>query len=53
MQTALHPPKNIYEVWEVLPEGNQCQLINNNLIMGPAPYDIHQVVLNKNQQYPV
>jgi Uma2 family endonuclease len=47
MITALHPPKTIYEVWESLPEGTLCQIINNNLVMSPAPFDIHQVILNK------
>jgi Uma2 family endonuclease len=32
------------EVWETLPEGTLCQLINNKLIMSPAPQDLHQVV---------
>jgi Uma2 family endonuclease len=47
MNTTLHPPKTIYEVWESLPEGTLCQLINNNLVMSPSPIDIHQVILNK------
>ena len=47
MITTLHPPKTIYEVWESLPEGTLCQLINNNLVMSPAPFDLHQVILNK------
>ncbi len=46
MITILRPPKTIYEVWENLPEGTLCQLINNNLVMSPAPLDTHQVVLN-------
>ena len=46
-QTLIHPPKTILEVWESLPEGTLCQLINNKLIMSPAPLDIHQVVLNE------
>jgi Uma2 family endonuclease len=45
--TTLHPPKTIYEVWENLPEGTSCQLINNNLVMSPAPLDVHQFILNK------
>lgn len=43
-QTLLHPPKSMLEVWETLPEGTLCQLINNKLIMSPAPQDLHQVV---------
>ena len=43
-ETIIHPPKSMLEVWESLPEGTLCQLINNKLIMSPAPLDIHQVV---------
>jgi Uma2 family endonuclease len=46
-ETIIHPPKSMLEVWESLPEGTLCQLINNKLIMSPAPLDIHQVVLNE------
>lgn len=42
-----HPPKSMLEVWESLPEGTLCQLINNKLIMSPSPIDIHQVVLGE------
>jgi hypothetical protein len=45
--TLIHPPKTIREVWESLPEGTLCQLINDKLVMSPAPIDIHQVILNK------
>ena len=43
--TTLHPPKTMLEIWESLPEGTLCQLINNNLVMSPSPLDIHQVIL--------
>ncbi|MEP6928044.1 MAG: Uma2 family endonuclease [Ginsengibacter sp.] len=43
----IHPPKSMLEVWESLPEGTLCQLINNRLTMSPSPIDIHQVVLNE------
>ena len=46
-ETLIHPPKSMLEVWEFLPEGTLCQLINNKLIMSPAPQDLHQVVLNE------
>ncbi len=46
-QTLTHPPKTMLEVWESLPEGTLCQLINNKLIMSPAPQDLHQAVLNE------
>ena len=45
--TLIHPPKTMLEVWETLPEGTLCQLINNKLIMSAAPKDIHQAVLNR------
>jgi len=45
--TITHPPKSMLEVWESLPEGTLCQLINNKLVMSPSPIDIHQVVLNE------
>jgi Uma2 family endonuclease len=43
----IHPPKTILEVWESLPEGTLCQLINNKLILSPGPLYIHQVVLGE------
>ncbi|MGN6603190.1 MAG: Uma2 family endonuclease [Ginsengibacter sp.] len=43
-QTLTRPPKTILEVWESLPEGTLCELINNKLIMSPSPLDIHQVI---------
>jgi Uma2 family endonuclease len=46
MLSALRPPRTIYQVWKSLPEGTLCQIINNNLVMAPAPLDSHQAVLN-------
>ena len=46
-ETLIHPPKTILEVWESLPEGTLCQVINNKLIMSPAPQNLHQVVLGE------
>ena len=46
-QTATRPPRTILEVWESLPEGTLCELINNQLIMSPSPQNIHQVILNE------
>ena len=43
--TLIRPPKTMLEIWESLPEGTLCQLINNKLIMSPAPLDIHQQTL--------
>lgn len=45
ISTLIHPPKSMMEVWESLPEGSLCQLINNKLIMSPSPQNLHQVVL--------
>jgi len=45
--TIIQPPKSMLEVWETLPEGTLCQLINDKLIMSPAPIDVHQVVLGE------
>ena len=35
------------EIWETLPEGTICQVINDKLIMSSALRDIHQVVLGE------
>ena len=43
----IHPPKSMLEVWESLPEGTLCQIINDKLVMSPAPIDLHRVTLNK------
>ena len=47
MISALYPPRTIYQIWENLPEGTMCQIINNTLVMSPSPLDIHQVILNE------
>ncbi|HZH36917.1 MAG TPA: Uma2 family endonuclease [Flavisolibacter sp.] len=39
------PPRTIVEVFESLPEGTLCQVINNELIMSPAPSSRHQQIL--------
>jgi len=36
------PPRTILEVFESLPEGTLCQVVNNRLIMSPAPNSAHQ-----------
>ena len=46
-QTLIRPPKTMLEVWESLPEGTLCQLVNNKLIMSPAPNVLHQELLNE------
>jgi len=40
--TLLKPPRTGLEVFEMLPEGTSCQLINDNIIMSPAPTSSHQ-----------
>jgi Uma2 family endonuclease len=47
MITTLQHPRTIYQIWENLPEGTMCQIINNALVMSPSPLDIHQVILNE------
>ena len=47
MPNVLQKPKTIFEVWESLPEGTLCQLINNNIVMSPAPKQIHQFILGR------
>ena len=44
---VLNPPRTMFEVFESLPEGTLCQLINNNLVMSPALSDGHQKILMK------
>lgn len=40
------PPRSIREVFDRLPEGTLAQLIENQLIMTPAPTDNHQRILH-------
>lgn len=42
--TIPRPPKTIFEVFESLPEGTLAQLINNQLVISPAPSFTHQRV---------
>ena len=44
---VLIPPKTVFEVFESLPEGTLCQVINNILVMSPAPSDTHQKIVGK------
>jgi Uma2 family endonuclease len=39
---ATPPPRTMWEVYQLLPEGTMCQIINNQLIMSPAPNNEHQ-----------
>ena len=47
METYIKPPRTGLEAFELMPEGTLCQLINDNLIMSPAPTTPHARVLNK------
>jgi Uma2 family endonuclease len=38
------PPRTMLEVFESLPEGTLCQLINNIIIMSPSPAYEHQQI---------
>jgi Uma2 family endonuclease len=44
METILHPPRTGMEVFRLLPEGTPCQLINDNIVMSPAPLLNHQTL---------
>lgn len=45
--TYVKPLRTMMEVFESLPEGTLAQLINNQLVMSPAPSDPHQKVSDK------
>lgn len=47
METMLPPPRTGLEVFEMLPTGTLCQLINNNIIMSPAATPSHQNLVAK------
>jgi len=47
LTTLEHPPRTLMEVFQGLPEGTLAQLIENSIIMTPAPLDIHQKILNE------
>ncbi len=43
METYVKPPRSGIEAFELMPEGTLCQLINDVLIMSPAPTPKHQL----------
>jgi Uma2 family endonuclease len=45
--TYVKPPRTILEAFQCLPEGTLAQLINNQIIMSPAPTNSHQEVLGE------
>ncbi len=46
-ESIIHPPRTMMEVFNSLPEGTFVQLIENNLIMSPAPLTRHQVMIKE------
>jgi len=44
-ETAIQPPRTMMEVFNSLPEGTRIQLIENNLVMSPAPLDRHAGII--------
>ncbi len=45
-ETNIRPPRTMMEVFTSLPEGTMVQLIENNLVMSPAPKDRHQLLVD-------
>lgn len=43
--TMQMPPRTLMEVFKNLPEGTMAQLIENSIVMSPAPLDRHQGLL--------
>jgi Uma2 family endonuclease len=40
-EVCISPPQTMMELYKILPEGTRVQLINNKLIMSPAPLYVH------------
>ncbi len=47
METYIKPPRTGIEAFELMPEGTLCQLINDVLVMSPAPTTPHARAQNK------
>lgn len=48
MKTSLEaPPRTLLQVFKSLPEGTRVQLIEDHLVMSPAPLDRHQKIIVK------
>lgn len=47
METYIKPPRTGLEAFELMPEGTLCQLINDNIVMSPAPTPSHQETSRK------
>jgi Uma2 family endonuclease len=47
MKTMVKPPRTGLEAFELMPEGTLCQLINDTLVISPAPTTPHARIQNK------
>ena len=47
METLVRPPRTGMEAFKLMPEGTYCQLINDVLVMSPAPTTPHARVQRK------
>lgn len=47
MKAMIRPPRTGMEAFKMMPEGTYCQLINDVLIMSPAPTTQHARVKGK------
>jgi|tagenome__1003787_1003787.scaffolds.fasta_scaffold20478414_1 Uma2 family endonuclease len=47
MTTHIYPPRTMLEVYKALPEGTRVQLINDQLIMSPAPLVVHADIIKQ------
>jgi Uma2 family endonuclease len=47
METMILPPRTGLEAFELLPEGTLCQLINDAIIMSPAPNTPHAIIQSR------
>jgi Uma2 family endonuclease len=45
MNSVLHPPRTLMEVYRMLPEGTLAEIIDGNLYMSPAPTLDHQDII--------
>lgn len=47
METMVKPPRTGMEAFKLMPEGTYCQLVNDVLIMSPAPTTTHARIQGK------
>ncbi|MBX2965904.1 MAG: Uma2 family endonuclease [Cyclobacteriaceae bacterium] len=51
METLLHPPRTLMEVFDMLPEGTLAELIDNSLYISPAPlFEHHRITKSISKQ---